>query len=59
MNKTEKFIEKSKVIHLDKYDYSNTIYINNYSKVEIICKEHGSFFSKTTISFSTWLSKMW
>jgi hypothetical protein len=46
MNKTEKFIEKSKIIHLDKYDYTNTIYINNYSKVEIICKEHGSFFQK-------------
>ena len=46
MNKTEKFIEKSKIIHLDKYDYNNSIYINNYSKVEIICKEHGSFFQK-------------
>jgi Zn finger protein HypA/HybF involved in hydrogenase expression len=46
MTKTEIFIEKSKIIHLDKYDYSNTIYINNYSKVEIICKEHGSFFQK-------------
>jgi len=46
MTKTEIFIEKSKIIHLDTYDYSNTIYINNYSKVEIICKEHGSFFQK-------------
>lgn len=46
MTKNEFFIEKSKLIHSDKYDYTNTNYINNSTKVEIICKEHGSFFQK-------------
>jgi hypothetical protein len=43
MTKTEIFIEKSKIIHLDTYDYNNINYIDNSTKVEIICKEHGSF----------------
>lgn len=30
-------------VHGDKYDYSKVEYINNKTKVEIICKEHGSF----------------
>ena len=33
-------------VHGDRYDYSNVEYINNKKKVEIICKEHGSFFMK-------------
>lgn len=37
------FIEKAKVVHGDKYDYSKVIYKNYHSKVEIICKKHGSF----------------
>lgn len=44
MNKKEIFIEKSKVIHNDKYDYSKVEYTNNKNKVEVICKEHGSFY---------------
>ena len=40
---TEIFIEKSKLIHGDRYDYSKTEYINKRSKVKIICKEHGEF----------------
>jgi hypothetical protein len=42
----DKFIEKANKIHYNKYDYSKVIYINSYSKVEIICPEHGSFFQK-------------
>jgi hypothetical protein len=30
-------------IHGDKYDYSKVNYVNNKSKVTIICKEHGEF----------------
>ena len=30
-------------IHADKYDYSKVIYINNYTKVDIICSRHGLF----------------
>ena len=38
------FIEKSKKIHGDKYDYSKVNYINNKTKVCIICPEHGEFW---------------
>lgn len=38
------FISKAKIVHGDKYDYSKVEYLNNKSKVEIICKKHGSFF---------------
>ena len=41
---TDYFINKSKEIHGDKYDYSKVNYINNRTKVEIICPKHGSFF---------------
>lgn len=47
---TETFISKAKEIHGDKYDYSNTKYINSEIKVSIICHkldpyghEHGLF----------------
>lgn len=38
------FIEKSKITHGDKYRYDKVNYINSITKVEIICKLHGSFF---------------
>lgn len=41
---TKTFIEKSKTIHGDKYDYSNVIYIKNSIKVEIKCPIHGTFY---------------
>lgn len=47
---TEKFIEKARKIHKDKYDYSKVTYINSHTPVTIIChnigydgKEHGEF----------------
>jgi hypothetical protein len=40
---TEEFIKESTLIHEDKYDYSKVIYINNITKVKIICKIHGEF----------------
>ena len=40
---TNSFIEKSKEIHGNKYDYTSTIYIDTRTKVEIICKIHGKF----------------
>ena len=43
MNKTEEFIQKSKLIHNNKYDYFLVEYINSYTKVKIICPEHGIF----------------
>ena len=41
---TEEFIHKAKMKHGDRYDYSKVIYSNEKEKVEIICKEHGSFW---------------
>lgn len=43
---TEEIIRESIKIHGNKYDYSLTNYINSLTKIEIICKEHGSFFQK-------------
>lgn len=42
-NTTEKYIEKAKNIHGDKYDYSLVEYKNLYTKIKIICREHGVF----------------
>ena len=41
---TDIFIEKAKLMHLNKYDYSKVKYINNRTKVCIICPEHGEFW---------------
>jgi len=40
----EKFIERARKIHGDKYDYSKVEYVGSKSKVCIVCKEHGEFF---------------
>lgn len=40
----EQFIKKSNIIHNFKYCYDKVIYKNNYTKVEIICIEHGSWY---------------
>ena len=41
---TEEFIECAREIHGDKYDYSKVNYVNNKTKVKIICPEHGEFW---------------
>lgn len=38
------FVEKAKIIHGLEYDYSKSHYDGLSNKVEILCKEHGSFF---------------
>lgn len=40
---TTDFIEDAKKIHGDKYDYSKVEYVNNKTKVTIICPKHGEF----------------
>ena len=37
------FIEKAKLVHGDKYDYSKVVYSNSHSMIIIICKIHGEF----------------
>jgi len=40
---TEEFIEKSKLVHNNFYDYSLVDYINAQSRIKIICPIHGVF----------------
>lgn len=37
------FIKKAVSIHGNKYDYSQIVYKNNLTKVQILCPEHGPF----------------
>jgi hypothetical protein len=41
---TEEFVAQAKEVHGLVYDYSNAYYINNNTKVEITCQEHGPFY---------------
>lgn len=52
---TESIIGRFKEVHGNKYDYSKVSYVNNKTKVEIIChnkdvsgNEHGSFFQNVS-----------
>ena len=45
-NTLEGFIEKSRRLYGDKYDYSKVEYVNNKVKVCIICPEHGEFWQR-------------
>lgn len=40
---TEDFIEKAKIIHNNKYNYSLSEYVNNKVKLKITCQNHGVF----------------
>ena len=44
--KLQDFIDRANIIHNNYYDYSKVVYINNYTKVEIICPIHKSFFQQ-------------
>ena len=45
---TRYFIEKSRVVHGDKYDYSESVYVGSKVPVRIICPSHGSFYKTPT-----------
>lgn len=40
---TEQFVEKAKEIHVNKYDYTKTNYINQKTKITVTCLKHGDF----------------
>lgn len=40
---TEEFIKLSIKLHGNKYDYSKVKYINNQTKIDIVCSTHGTF----------------
>lgn len=37
------FLTRAMKAHGDRYDYSRVVYKNNLTKVEVLCREHGSF----------------
>jgi very-short-patch-repair endonuclease len=39
----EEFIRRSNLVHFGKYDYSEALYLNSKTKIEIKCTEHGVF----------------
>lgn len=43
---TFNFIEKSKLIHGSKYDYSKVEYKNSHTRIKIVCPIHGEFLQK-------------
>lgn len=43
-----RFIKRASAYHNDKYDYSEIVYVNCYSKMKIICPDHGEF-SQTAV----------
>lgn len=43
---TKIFIEKAKIKHGDKYEYSKVNYINSHEKVTITCLKHGDFYQR-------------
>ncbi len=44
----EKFIEKAKAVHGDRYDYSKVEYVDYKTEVTIICPDHGDFKQRPT-----------
>ena len=48
----EEFIKKANEIHKGKYDYSKVNYIDNKTRICIICPEHGEFWQTPTAHLS-------
>ena len=44
----ELFVERAKLVHGDKYDYSKVKYSGSQSKICVICPEHGKFQQRAT-----------
>ncbi|RWZ87303.1 MAG: hypothetical protein EO766_12320 [Hydrotalea sp. AMD] len=40
------FVDRSNKIHNDKYSYDNVVYVNNSTKIDIICPTHGIFHQR-------------
>ena len=41
--RNETFIERANLIHTNKYNYDKVEYVNNKTKIKIICSIHGEF----------------
>ena len=42
----EEFIERARAVYGDEYDYSRVVYRGTTKPIEIICRQHGSFWQK-------------
>lgn len=42
---TEDFVCEARAVHGDRYDYSRVAYRSSHAKVEIVCAQHGSFWT--------------
>lgn len=40
----EEFVSRSRVVHGDKYDYSKVVYVNDSTKIVIVCNKCGISF---------------
>lgn len=49
---TERFIDRAKTIHGDKYDYSKAVLVRHGTKLIIICHEHGEFLQEARAHYS-------
>lgn len=49
---TEQFIEDAQKVHGDKYDYSESVYVDSITKLIIICKSHGKFMQTPNNHFN-------
>jgi hypothetical protein len=43
VDSTQKFIDASKAIHGERYDYSLSVFIGSERKITVICRDHGEF----------------
>lgn len=48
----EQFIQKASIVHNNKYNYSKSVYVNNSTKVDIICPIHGIFSQRADAHLS-------
>lgn len=46
MYNTKIFIDKARLVHGNKYDYSKVVYVNSITNVCIICPIHGEFWQR-------------
>lgn len=49
---TKDFISKARVVHGTMYNYDKVDYINNYTKVCVVCPNHGEFWQKPSSHLS-------
>jgi hypothetical protein len=50
---TEEFIKRARIIHGDKYDYSESLYESAHKKIKIICPIHGQFSQTASSHINT------